>query len=453
MLEVARNVDPTVGVEPTGIVPFDPRLERLRFLLLGREIEMSRHFSQVLDDPEQLAITVSRVLPAAIAQAAARDERLGQVLAPALGSSVRRNPNALVDILHPLIGPAIGKSIDATFQSLNETLKYSLSWRGMKWRWEAWRSGTSFAEVVLKHTLVYRVEHVFLIHRHTGLLIAHAASQDATSQDPQIVSSMLAAIQDFVRDSFAEQQGLDSLRLGDLRVWSEPGAFASLVAVIRGNPPEDLHETFRDVVARIHAERPDALESFDGDSTGFADVEAALTDCVQLKQERPRSGQKSFAWLLIGALAVALLGLAGITSYQHWQDGRLWENFLTRLRGQPGIVITATGERDGKWLLAGMRDPLAVDPQLVLRQSSIDPVRVLSQWQPYQSLEPLFVLKRAQEALVPPPSVTLAVETDRIVAAGSAPSTWIQHARAASGMLPAGVSDVDLSQMRDLDEQ
>ena len=209
LFELARNVDANVGMEPTGIVPFDPRLEQLRFLLLGREIELSRHFSQVLDDPEQLAIAVGRVLPAAIAQAAARDERLGQVLAPALGSSVRRDPNTLVDILHPLIGPAIGKSIDAKFQRLNESLKYSLSWRGVKWRWEAWRTGVSFAEIVLKYTLVYRVEHVFLIHRHTSLLIAHAASQDATSQDPQLVSSMLAAIQDFVRDSFAEQQALE----------------------------------------------------------------------------------------------------------------------------------------------------------------------------------------------------------------------------------------------------
>ena len=452
LFKLARNVDANVGMEPTGIVPFDPRLEQLRFLLLGREIELSRHFSQVLDDPEQLAIAVGRVLPAAIAQAAARDERLGQVLAPALGSSVRRDPNTLVDILHPLIGPAIGKSIDAKFQRLNESLKYSLSWRGVKWRWEAWRTGVSFAEIVLKYTLVYRVEHVFLIHRHTSLLIAHAGSQDATSQDPQLVSSMLAAIQDFVRDSFAEQQALDSLRLGELRVWSEPGSFATLVAVIRGNPPEQLHETFRGVLARIHAERPEALERFDGDSTGFADVEAALTDCVQLKQEKSGSAQKSFAWALIGALAVALLGLAGTWGYQRWHDGRLWENFLARLRAQPGIVITTIGEGDGKWLVAGMRDPLAVDPQLVLRELAIEPARVVSQWQPYQSLDPQFVLKRAQEALTPPPTVTLTVENDRIVAAGSASSTWIQHARAASGMLPAGASDVDLSQTRDLDE-
>ena len=124
--------------------------------------------------------------------------------------------------------------------------------------------------------------------------------------------------------------------------------------------------------------------------------------------------------MLIGALAVALLGLAGTWGYQRWHDGRLWENFLARLRAQPGIVITAIGERDGKWLVAGLRDPLAVDPQLVLRESAIEPARVVSQWQPYQSLDPQFVLKRAQEALTPPPTVTLAVENDRIVAAGSA---------------------------------
>jgi outer membrane protein OmpA-like peptidoglycan-associated protein len=453
LLELARNVDANVGTQPMGITPFDPRLEQLRALLLGREIELSRHFSQVLDDPEQLAIAVSRVLPAAIAQASARDERLGQVLAPALASSVRRDPNTLVDILHPLIGPAIGKSIDATFQSLNESLKHSLTWRGLKWRWEAWRTGTSFAEVVLKHTLVYQVEHVFLIHRNTSLLIAHAASQDAASQDPQLVSSMLAAIQDFVRDSFAEQQGLDSLRLGELRLWSEPGPFATLVAVIRGNPPEELRETFRSVLARIHAERPEALETFDGDSSGFADVEAALTDCVQLKQESARPAQKGFAWFLIAAVGLALLGLVGTWGYQRWYDEWRWEDYLARLRAQPGIAITEVGKRNGKWLVSGLHDPLAVDPQVLLREASIDPAGVVSLWQPYQSLDPQFVLKRAQDALAPPATVTLEIDGDRIVAVGSAPSTWIQHARAASRMLPAGVSDVDLSQVRDLDER
>ena len=67
---------------------------------------------------------------------------------------------------------------------------------------------------------------------------------------------MLSAIQDFVKDSFneKEQSGLDTIRFGELRLWSEVGPFATLVAVIRGNPPEELHEIVRDVLLRIHRE-------------------------------------------------------------------------------------------------------------------------------------------------------------------------------------------------------
>jgi outer membrane protein OmpA-like peptidoglycan-associated protein len=109
-------------------------------------------------------------------------------------------------------------------------------------------------------------------------------------------------------------------------------------------------------------------------------------------------------------------------------------------------------QRDGKWLIRGLRDPLAVDPQLVLRESSIDPARVLAHWEPYQSLQPEFVLKRVRAAFAPPPTVIFALEDDRIVATGSAPLTWIQRARASSRMLAAGALSIDLSQVRDADD-
>ena len=63
-------------------------------------------------------------------------------------------------------------------QSFNHALEHSMSWRGLKWRMEAWRTGRSFAEVVLCHTLVFRVEQVFLIHQPTGLLIQHIVALD-----------------------------------------------------------------------------------------------------------------------------------------------------------------------------------------------------------------------------------------------------------------------------------
>jgi len=210
LVQLARSIEPQFGAEPSGVSPVDPRLQQLRTLLVGHEIEVLSRLSEVVEDPEQLAGAVGRVLPTAIALASS-DARLGQVLVPAVEkatqNSIRSDPRTLVNILYPLIVPAIrksiGETIDETFQSFNESLKHSLTWRGLRWRWEAWRTGTSFAEVVLKHTLVYQVEHVFLIHRHTGLMISHVAAENAAGQDPQLVSSMLVAIQDFVRDSFS----------------------------------------------------------------------------------------------------------------------------------------------------------------------------------------------------------------------------------------------------------
>ena len=459
LVEIARSLKPEVRPEQNGVRPGDLQLEQLRTLLVGREIETLSRLTGLVDDPERLAAAIGCVLPTAIAQATS-DARMGHVLAPvmekAAESSIQTNPGTLVNILYPMIVPAIrksiGETIDETFQRLNQTLKYSLTWRGLKWRWEAWRTGSSFAEVVLKHTLVYQVEHVFLIHRHTGLLIAHVSAENASSQDPQLVSSMLVAIQDFVRDSFsgAEHQGLDQLRLGELRLWSEPGPFAALVAVIRGDPPEGLHDTLRNTLSRIHAERHHALESFDGDSSGLADVEARLRDLVALGEHAPP--RVRLARMVVLAVVVLLLMVSAAWITRWWEDQQRWEGYLERLRAQPGIVVTEAGERDGKFVVSGLRDPLAVDPQAVLHEAGVNPASVVSSWVPYQALDPQSVLRRLKASLDPPPSVTLAIADDRIVAQGSAPRPWLDRAYAVAQALPAGAPGFDLAGVRNQDE-
>ena len=445
LLELARHLKPEAE-RPAGIELSDLRLAQLRTLLFGREIELLNKLNDVAEDPEKFAAAVGRVLATAIA-GTADDVRLGQVLEPAL-------EKAIYPLIVPAIRKSIGERIDQTFQSLNESLKHSFTWRGLRWRWEAWRSGLPFADVVLKHTLVYRVEHVFLIHRHTGLLISHVMAENAASQDPQLVSSMLGAIQDFVQDSFTgvDKQGLDTLRLGELRLWSEAGPFAMLVAVIRGNPPEELHDILRGVLARIHSERPTALQTFNGDSSGFKDIEGQLSECVKLGQEAPSSGLPGLP-LLVRLVVMLLLLAAAIWGFVWWRDARQWDDYLTRLRTQPGIVITAAGRRDGKFEVTGLLDPLATNPQEVLRDAGIDPTRVVANWAPYQGLDPELILRRLRATLLPPPSVTLSIVDGRIVAKGSASDRWLELAQTAEGLLPAGSPDFDFSGVRNIDQE
>ena len=169
-------------------------------------------------------------------------------------------------------------------------------------------------------------------------------------------------------------------------------------------------------------------------------------------------GSAPSSWLERARIAGGLLpagaprlDLSGVRNADDEKE-RLWGGYVARLRAEPGIVITEASGRDGDFRIAGLRDPLAVDPQEVLREAGIDPARVVSHWAPYQALDPEFVLKRLQASLEPPPGVTLAVDGDRIVAQGSAPSRWLDRARVAARMLPAGAPRFELSGVRNVSD-
>jgi outer membrane protein OmpA-like peptidoglycan-associated protein len=461
LLEVARSIDPNAAMVLPKRLDDDPRLQAVRTVLLREQLELLARLRHTIDDPEQLAATISAVLPHALALSGARDDRLGQVLAPtverATQVSVRRDPGTLVNILYPVMGPAIRKAIaerlDDTLQGLNQSLRYAFSWRGLKWRIEAWRSGTSFGDVVLKHTVVFRVEHVFLIHRKTSLLLEHVAAADASAQDPQMVSGMLSAIQDFVRDSFdqsgaGESTGIDSLRLGDLLLWCEAGPQAFLALVIRGTPPESLRATLRDTLSDLHRELHAALEDYDGDSTPLGDLAARLEPCLKQQVQPPERKLSPWLW----ALPLALIMAGG-----YWLVTRYFENeriaaYVESLRAAPGIVVTGVERSRGTWQISGLRDPLAVNTADLLLRANIDPSMVVERWEPYVALNPTIVLRRLRASLPLLPSVTLSLDGNAIKAQGGAPPDWIDKARALTKALPAGAPRVDLSGLTDVED-
>src|SRR5947209_8397176 len=129
---------------PTG----DAEMAELRSLLLGPAEQQIAEIHERLTDPQRQLSEVSSVLPAAISVRSRQDEELSHALGPtvttAIERSVRRNPQPLVDAIFPVMGPAIRKAISVALggmiQSLNQSMAYSFSPRGLKWRIEAWRT-------------------------------------------------------------------------------------------------------------------------------------------------------------------------------------------------------------------------------------------------------------------------------------------------------------------------
>jgi len=419
------------------------RLEELRTLLREPDWDKLIELHNRLDDPARYAEEVGRVLPSAVVSSRQRDQRLDQSLSPLVEHSfrdtVRRDPQTFADAIFPVIGPAIRKSIANALagivQSINQGLNNTFTPRGLRWRWEAIRTGKSFGEIALLHSLVYRVEQVFLIHKETGLLLEHAVAEDVEAQPPEMVAAMLTAIQDYLKDSFqATQRGgaPDAMRWGDVGVWVEDGPEAILAAVIRGVAPAALREDFQAALEDIHTTHREPLESFDGDASAFVTAKPRLEECLRLKltERAPKP-----PWFALALMATVLLLLAW-WFVPRTIESRRWRAYQVRIQDEPGIVVTQLGRRDGKWYVAGLRDPLAPDPRTFLDAAGIDSNAVESRWDPFVSLLPDLILRRAHATLAPPGGVDLSLRDGVLVATGSVPTSWLERARSTALTIP-----------------
>jgi OOP family OmpA-OmpF porin len=429
-------------------------LDELRSLLVGPEQTKLRTLQDRLDSFTLRPEHISSVLPEAIHLRSHQDHQLSNALLDtveeALHTSVRKNPQVLLDILLPVIGPAIRKAISnalrSMIDSLNQSLDVSISLRGAKWRMEALRTGKPFAEVVLLHTLRYRVEQLFLIHRENGLLLLHVTAKAVIQQDGDLMSGMLTAIQDFVHNSFGVQgsEGLSTVQIGELTVWIEQGQQAIVAAVVRGKAPAELGQIFQEAVQAIHLEQREHLRGFCGDTAPFESSRHYLEACL-LMQYKPREQRPSPLLWIIVAVLLGALGCWGVWTIQANQR---WAGFLETLRAEPGIVVTTAEKRGGKYVLAGLRDPLAADPMRLLHEAQLDPSAVVSRWEPYHALHPTFILSRANALLSPPDTVQLSLDRGVLWARGEAPHAWIRDAERLARLIP-GVTELRRDQLVD----
>jgi outer membrane protein OmpA-like peptidoglycan-associated protein len=433
--------------------------QELRSLLLSSEQEQILALRERLLNPELRAQDVSAVVAEAIRLR--REKRGDHALTDALGppveevlrESVRKDPRALADALFPVMGPAIRRSITESLrsmlQSFNEALEHSLSMRGLKWRIEAIRTGRPFAEVVLLRSLIYRVEQVFLIHRKSGLLLQHVVAPAVAAQDPDMVSGMLSAIQEFVRDSFQASQGetLNTLQVGELQVWVEQGPQAILAAVIRGHAPEELHFTLKEKLEEAHRSLGQALEEFEGNAAPFEALRDDLEQCLEARfKTEGESKPRPYFLVLVILIIVLLAGWKTLAVIQNQK----WDRFVENLRQQPGIVVTSFSREGGRYRIQGLRDPLATEPLALLAQSQLDPRLAEFQLKTYYSTDDALVLKRAEKILQPPPSVTLSIRNGILQVAGESPPGWAKTMRNRAPLI-AGLSGIDESALDDAD--
>ncbi len=363
----------------------DLELDELRRLIFGAEQSQIIKLTKRLDDRELRAKDLSEVLPNA---------RVRKSLEQVIRRILKREPEVVVDAIKPILLIAVRKAVADAFrdfsESMNQIAEKSLSVRSLRWRFEAVRTGRKFSDIMLSRSLLYSVREVFLIHGKTGILLNQAA-REAVTKDPDMISSMFTAIQEFVRDSFigSEHTELETIDAGSLKLWIQHGPDAMVAGAVDGTPPLELRSVFRSALDEIEGNFGSDLKSFEGDVAPFTGTRPILEKCLlggsPAKRRKP---------VLIWAVAAMAIVLVAVLTYLAVQSNRRWNSFIGQLEKEPGIVVTRVESQGRERTVFGLRDQLAQDPAALLRQAGIPLSQVQFRMEPYQSLDPAFVARR-----------------------------------------------------------
>jgi OOP family OmpA-OmpF porin len=224
--------------------------------------------------------------------------------------------------------------------------------------------------------------------------------------------------------------------VGDLTVWIEQGPLAILAGVIRGTAPQELREVFQETLERIHLQYGAALKDFTGDAAAFAGTRPLLEECFQAHYNVPdHSSERKRITPFRIIVAVLLLGLL-VWAFFWIRDTRRWNSYLARLKNEPGIVVTETGKEGGKYVVSGLRDPLAREPAALINGTGLSPESVVGRWQPFQALTPELILARSKQTLDTPKSVILSFNEGVLRAEGFASHRWTTEAHRTARLLP-----------------
>ncbi|GLR71838.1 OmpA family protein [Agaribacter marinus] len=356
-------------------------LEKLRKVLLQepltkQQAEMQRNARQMVKD----------VVSEAINDREKQDNSVSQVLLPVVEHSIQKSfkqqRKELIDYIFPLVGDLVRKYVAASLREFiektNDIIESSLSFRGLKWRYQAWRSGMSYAKYVIAQTHIYKIHQVLLIHKETGILLHSASANSVDNENSELISSMLTAINDFVADSFSTHSGGSEQELAEIKtkefsLYLKQGPSALLVASVTGTISPSAKHQLQTSLEYIHKMYVDELHKFNGDTSTFSVVESTLQACLL---EEQKSSQQKNTWL-----AIILLGAAGLflgwLSFLYWQASNIVTTFENGLTGQNGITLTHAEISDIRNVeVTVMRDPSAISIEDWMGNQSIDKNRV-----------------------------------------------------------------------------
>lgn len=361
------------------------QLTELRNIIIGEQQEELVLLRQRLEesriDSEKLAKILPKTLKLLSVKSGGFTTDTQLYISKSVFKAVEDDSHGFAEVLYPALMPAIRlmltNSIRALTNRVNTTIESTTTAQGLKWRFEALRTGEPYSDVVVRKTLDYRVEQLFLLKPDSGILLEHLVNEDIGAIDSDAIAAMFSAIQSFVSDSFQsdDTEKLNQISVGNLNVWLVHRPTVTLACVIRGSIPFELRDTLDTVQDSIYSRFAPQIKSFDGSQPAILGVRELLEPCLQFKL---KSGQEKSNKTSIGSVVFLLLiiGLIGFGFYSSAQKKQMLQDVENLLFVTPGIVTTDIEWKNGYLRVSGLKDPDAEIPWTKMKEHKVNIERV-----------------------------------------------------------------------------
>ena len=392
-------------------------LADLRALLLGREIDTiallrseTERLAAELEDPEQIVTRLSPLIarmlqrnidvdPDAMIdtlspimaegferQIRTAGDALAQTLAPviaaAIRTQIRTHRDDMVDALYPVIGNTVSKYVAQALKdlldSINARMQRTFSFDALRRKIRAHLQGIPESELLLRESIGWEVEALFLIHKPTGLLMGERFADPAAVNEPEMVAAMLTAIRSFVNDWIARREEgaeINQIEYGGSTIYLEVAGTSYLAVVLKGKPGGKLVKTVASALSELIRTHAGAIGDFDGDRMQLpeAAIRTMFERIMSCRADAVTVPEKSYRPLyLLGGILAALAAYLGYLAFDDMRNRTASESLTGRFAAAPSLALYRVGavvEGDRVRLVGAVPDPsLRAEAERIVRE-------------------------------------------------------------------------------------
>ena len=355
---VARLKELLFDNESQALTELETRIRSLEGLSESEKLErvqMLRRIEQVFEragTEERFTGSVAVVLDRALQEAELRNhDEMARALAPlvlqTIKTELKNSQDEMVEILYPITGRLVKSYIASAMKDLTDQINRRIDQNPLMLRLQSLTTGKSVAELAIAESQRLQVEEVYLIRRGSGELLARWPDAGGLSNADVHMSGVLAAINEFATNAFAEEGGsFRTLEVDDFHVYLRASPVYLLAAKCHGIAPGGI-ETIFDEEFLATLERLADLEKRSNEPPPRERVEqlqplasAVEGRATQIYEENARSGLGGMMLkLALFCIAVPLL------AWIFWGLYTDAEEAIAQSRAQ--AVIDKTSELDG----------------------------------------------------------------------------------------------------------